>query len=313
MDSIADLQYESFGAGNDFIGLQDKLVDPSVKSIANGFQESFTRLTYMHGLPLIISYLSGAAAAATKGEVLSCFMVAKRQPVTTQHFIVVSAAMKASGLVPGDANSLDVHTFGCMFMKYAQFVLSTASYEQNFVAHGIESLFSAILSGCYSAFEAMASDLWVAAVNHNSTLAKNFLAKNQDKSVNLATLAGYDFDVKHSMGKILKENSRVSFASLNNVRAAYKEAFKTETEPIFESNQDIVLAEKIRHLIAHRGGIVDEEFKGEAGEACPFGEINIGSHLSMTGPLLTRFADACTRTGVQLLMFVDGKMTANVA
>ena len=142
MNLLGDLGYEGFTAGGDFIGLQEKLNNPAVRSLGVSFQNSYTRLVFMHGLPLHIAYWAAAAATATKDrELIDSFGGDSDSKGFADQCRIITVAMKRSGFVPGADEKLNPYAFGTAFMKYAQFILSSAPCEENFIAHGIESIF----------------------------------------------------------------------------------------------------------------------------------------------------------------------------
>ena len=169
---------------------------------------------------------------------------------------------------------------------------------------GIEAIMAAMITAAYAAFETMASDLWIAAVNRHSILAARYLEKT-DKEIKLSALGAYQFNASNAMGKILTETKKVSFQSFNDIKQAYLAAFRSDIESVFSDTRSIYKAEKIRHLIAHRGGIVDSKFSDEMKDFEDLKDIAVGQQLPFSGPLVADQIDACSRLGTSLFIAVD--------
>lgn len=167
-----------------------------------------------------------------------------------------------------------------------------------FIHMGMELLFSNILVGCWMTFEMLATDLWIAAVNarpktlgHNTVLvpsqAKNDAIagskdtpelKKQEPTFRFRTLMEEGFNISEKVGEFLKEQRRVNFDCLRDIRAAYYDAFRVQdhsnkyriSQPLQnlfnKSFDDLKSLEAIRNLIAHRGSVVDTKFKEELEE-----------------------------------------------
>jgi hypothetical protein len=200
-------------------------------------------------------------------------------------------------------------------------------FSDTWIAVAIQSLYSALVIGAYTAFEMAATDIWLAAVNARPrTLAARALefgrgaeshTKAQEPSVPLATLAEYDFDISRNVGEYLRESRRVSFDSLKGIDAAYKAAFRIPedrekrisnvlTDLFRESNADLKALEAVRNLFAHRGGKTDERFRAqirgydEEWYASPLGEP-----VRLDGAHVAKFVTTTVRFSSSLLAFVD--------
>lgn len=130
---------------------------------------------------------------------------------------------------------------------------------------GVKMILAAQITLAWTAFEVLATDLWVAALNDMpNPLASKFAAtkqeKGQEKSLTIAKMASYgnrDFDLSKLMGNILRDN-KADFTSLRSTQFAYEKAFDCKVSA-FDSD-DLKLLELLRNLILHNAGIVDEKF-----------------------------------------------------
>lgn len=179
------------------------------------------------------------------------------------------------------------------------------SSQEKYRTAGIEAILAAMITASYAAFEALAVDLWVAAVDKHSSLASNWTDKNKDKSLTVAELSGVGFNLSNSMGTILTRSRKVAFQSFKDVRSAYDQAFHNGMGDVFSDTTAIYQAEKVRHLIAHRSGLVDEKFQSEMKGCTEYKDVSIGTQIPFNGPLAAKHIDACSRMGTALFMKVD--------
>ena len=173
---------------------------------------------------------------------------------------------------------------------------------------GIEAILAAMITASYAAFETMAADPWVVAVNRHFALFKRYVAKKPDRQIPGPVLASYEGNISQVGGKVLLETGKVKFQTFNDIRNAYGDTFGADIDFIFLDVKDIYETEKVRHLIAHRGGLVDAKFHREMQEqACAdYMNLPVGGQIPFNGPLACRHINACARLGVALFSFVDG-------
>jgi len=161
----------------------------------------------------------------------------------------------------------------------------------------------------WSAFEALASDLWIQAVNSRPDLfAKRVMQQFSEslqrhglssRSIPLGVAAKYSFDLRHHIGDIIADV--IDFTSLDVVRKAYKSAFGID-----EEGQRLLEADRlrklvlIRNLVVHRGGVVDVAFKERTG--CP---DKVGDELTIDEDSASQFVDAVKAAGLYILKLVD--------
>lgn len=116
-----------------------------------------------------------------------------------------------------------------------------------------------------TAFETYLRDTLVDLISNNRKVENRFSQELQ-KDLNYEKIRYYDYDMENIMGYIVAE--KISFYDLNEVDNGYRKIFgKTKGRfSIFESqNQKKRLRKfiKIRHLIVHNAGLVDQKFKKE--------------------------------------------------
>jgi hypothetical protein len=137
-----------------------------------------------------------------------------------------------------------------------------------------------MVSGLWTSFEVLATDLWVTAVNaYPDVYAGRCLARaerGQDsedfdgKQVSVRLLSKYGFDLRQKLGEILRP--KFDFTCLSGQSHAFTAAFgrADELESIF-ADVNLNELEATRHVIVHRAGVADEEFIRRSGSPIPLG------------------------------------------
>ena len=174
------------------------------------------------------------------------------------------------------------------------------------VSVGVEAILAAIITSGYGALETMAGDLWVVAVNRHPQLADNWIDRNEKVQFSGKDVRGYGYDMRRSMGTMLTRTKRVQFKSFNDIKDAYEHAFLRDAEPMFARQSEIWLAGKVRHLIAHRSGIVDHKFHEEMRDIPEYKDVPVDTRIPLNGPLAARHFEACLRQGEAIIRTVDG-------
>ena len=71
------------------------------------------------------------------------------------------------------------------------------------------------------------------------------------------------------------------------------------------SSQEWGVSMAVRHLIAHRGGLVDAKFKSDVKDFPEYFAIEIGNMVPLTGPIVGKHLNACVVFGVSLFNAVN--------
>ncbi len=272
-------------------------------TIAQPFAISLRRIGYLYELPLQLLYWA---------------------EITTQ---IVMLARHRRGLDPDDVSRdedqehneeckkiFDELTKDCTFQNISTlggFRLSVMLGDLSISAgvdpakEGIEAALAAMVMSSYAAFETLAADLWIAAVNRHSMLAANWIDKNSERQLPASVIAGYNFNVSNKMGSVLQDTKKVAFEFLYDIRGNYSDAFKGAIDVAFEPFEELQKAEKTRHLFAHRGGLIDRKFKDDMAKFPEYINAEIGDRLRLTGPVTRNHIDACAKAGCELLIAVD--------
>jgi hypothetical protein len=190
-----------------------------------------------------------------------------------------------------------------------------------YIAPGLDALSSSAVIICWTAFESLAADLWVEAINYSLHLAEEVLnrqqpprrgdssdSRAQEKSIHLHKLAKYGYDLRNKMGFLLRDEKKVQFDQLSYLKAAYKDAFGERSEELFLRYQDLSLIEALRNLFAHRGGIIDENFLKRTKKRKEFGDLSKGAELHLNRSMLQSLVDTTIKCCIELVGLVDGEV-----
>jgi hypothetical protein len=178
------------------------------------------------------------------------------------------------------------------------------------ITKGVRVFFSSLLSASWTAFEAMASDLWTACVNSRPTqLGKQTIfglpqkPSGSDKYISLRFLSKHNFDLRSSLGEVLVK--KFDFTSLSGIAKAYKLAFpKLGTKDILDS-PDLKLLQSYRHVIVHRAGIADQSFI----ETTRLPDVAPEQPIPLDDKSVERMINAAGESGSRLIVLVDQWLT----
>jgi hypothetical protein len=203
---------------------------------------------------------------------------------------------------------------------------------------GVDAFVSLQLVTMWTAFESMAGDLWVAAVNARpASLGKNaftFRPKRSDdaadpttaeietrekesKGVPFHLLAGYGFDLSNSMGDYFKSTKKFDFNRLRGIREMYGATFgpthKNELRDIWGTAEPESLRalELLRNVIVHCGGILDKQFKKQSQDIPSLASLAENEHVPLSEPMLQAFSVTVAERGMKLIRFVDDWLRSN--
>jgi hypothetical protein len=206
-----------------------------------------------------------------------------------------------------------------LLRAYSQEVVRLVSNTDNGQL-ALRVLLTSTVSGAWTAFECLATDTWVAALNARPARLAQKVMDTQGaeegaeglmgKQIPVGLLAKHGFDLRGCMGHLLKP--KFDPTSLPKIKRAYTVAFGNGGDLTrFFDAPELAMLEASRHLIVHRAGVVDEEFEKKAAK---WG-INhtVGVLLPLDGKQVCRLANAAIDAGCKLLSFVDGWMESNPA
>lgn len=198
------------------------------------------------------------------------------------------------------------------------------SRQNAYLGPGLEAVLSAMILDAWTAFEALAGDLWVAAVNTGPKEVFLRVIKQQTdrtegdpteagqaKTIPLKTLAEFGFDLRGRAGELLVRQKKVDFLSLNATVSAYRAAFGSDAPAVFGVHPDLYITEALRNLFAHRGGVMDQKARSQLRKLPDLAATEIGEPVRLSGPLVLARIDPLVRCAVDLCRFVDERSDRN--
>jgi hypothetical protein len=187
---------------------------------------------------------------------------------------------------------------------------------------GPEAWMAAQIIATWTAFEAMAEDLWEAALNAKPNILAKLAGRDKSKPkagddpkrIKLDFIYKYRFKIEDRMGTIFIEDQRYKFDSLKGIRQAYKDAFSQDYGDI-----DNILNAKgldalslIRNNLVHDGGIVDEGLLDRTADLpSAFTGLSIGDHMPLDGDIVADVAGGVMKHGHDLVVAVDNWLVAH--
>ncbi len=166
-----------------------------------------------------------------------------------------------------------------------------------------------LISATWTAFEVLAGDAWQFALNARPTetaqsvLQRLFPTGTPEgisaKGIPLWLAAKYDFDLRQHIGDILK--LRIDFSDINEIRKAYVAAFgeKACLRNALE-DKNLLILEATRHLVVHRGAIVDEKYNKITGQTFP-----VRQPLPLEPAFVSAILRAAIVGGSSIVTFLD--------
>lgn len=200
--------------------------------------------------------------------------------------------------------------------------LCSVSEGHEYTLTGMESLLIALMLQTWTAFEAFVTDTWVVTLNLGpKSFARQVSAaksdnegKDQRKTIPLALIEEFNFDLTKSMGFLLKE--QFDFTRLRNIKDAYIAAFGDSAEPLFDTNNlnpaNVAALEAIRNVFAHRGGRSDAQFR-QLVSKCPASEyyclrdLEDGKKVQIDGAMVRDLWISTCANATALIVFLKGE------
>lgn len=241
--------------------------------IVNTFASSVQEIEHLHGLPLklttypLLEEVKRSQSKTTRKllEIKRVVETFKKNP-NAQALTNVNRELK----LLTEKHKLEVRMVDGLSIRALQQLHKTINRDRT-VASSIQSIFFACALYAWASFESVVKDLWIAAVNARPVqLGERALTEIPDerkeassltrKQISVGLLARCGFDLRFCLGTLLAD--KYEFTGLPGMRAAYFSAFADDTRLKSIFNKPILNElEATRHLIAHRAGIVDEEFR----------------------------------------------------
>ena len=208
-----------------------------------------------------------------------------------------------------------------LFERAFDLIHGRARWKVETLENGIRSNLSSMIIGTWTAFEILASDLWVAAVDAHPYELSQLKAwkwvtqkprerkakKNKPPKCRSSGLPRkYPRILGLKKGKTLAED-KIRFASLRSIKESYMSAFYCHhggIKKVLESRELKVLA-SVRNLLVHKSGIVDGRFLKQINGTSSFLRQPVGRRLPICGQTTGDFVESGFRCSSNLIKEVD--------
>lgn len=181
---------------------------------------------------------------------------------------------------------------------------------------GIEALFSTVIIDSWTAFENLASDLWVVAVDKGpkEIASRAFLSKQlrtPEDQITPKTIHKLEHDLKEQPGSWLREVGKVSFQRLDDIKLFYAEVFGKDVKKLFDEVDGgyIVALSAFRNALIHNAGKADKKFLERVARFPEFRNIPTKEEFLLDGEVVARLRNAAINLGQKLIQFVDNQLT----
>lgn len=281
-----------------FQGLLEHLTVPFLKPIAEGFFENIRQVESLIQMPLMMF-----AMLEVDGQISEQFRsLALNYWSRGEGFTSFLEASKTISVSPVKQPDFIERT-----LKRQDEVLSIPRCGE-MLKTSMEVLYRAGVSESWTALECLATDLWVTSLNEEpTTLAQRAISTLEaqepgeitSKHISVGLAARHGFDLRRCLGTVLK--AKFDFTGVSGIQKAYK-VFMPNDEFIQKilAQPELGELEATRHVIVHRAGRVDEDYRRRTGSQLPVGEV-----LTFTKEQSVKFSYVSAHAGTGLLAFVN--------
>lgn len=204
-----------------------------------------------------------------------------------------------------DQNNKLIFKYG---VQYIEFLLEESKHMQD----SMEALLSFIILGSWTAFESLAADLWVVAVDTGPKEIRLRLASSNkllksDENIDVKKLLTLEYDPSRNFGSSLRELGRVSFQKLEYIKRFYSIAFDRDFNKLFTDIEGgyIFALSAFRNALTHNAGKADANFVKQVAAFEEFRKIKPGDPLLLDGEIVRKLQNASLTLGTDLVQFVD--------
>lgn len=180
---------------------------------------------------------------------------------------------------------------------------------------GPEAWMASQIIASWTAFEAMAGDLWEASLNIKPATLAKLAGRSKSarhpiddaRRIKLDWLHKYQFDLSKVMGTIFLEEKRHSFDSLDGIREAYNDAFSEDGDIVKSTINAKALdaISLIRNNLVHNGGIIDAPYLKRSADLPTEALGQEGTAIQIDGALVAKVIGPTIELGNTLLTAVD--------
>jgi hypothetical protein len=301
---LRDLRLEECTQAFQGYGQFPPLKTPALRRAGRAYQRNVKRV-YSFALFVPAAVASGITAGILGGQVAAALRGQDERTIDA----AISRRVRAHML----ARTRKLTRGGTEAKAIVDHELTLAFRQLNKIAYGnadgAEGWLAAQITNTWTAFEAMAADLWEAALNAKpkglANLSGRKHEKKEDRRISLSWLQSNNYNLSRKMGTVLKE--QYHFDSLSEIRRAYSDAFPRTVPKVHSALSDKALdaISLIRNVLVHNGGIIDREYLDGVAHLPPEAIGPLNSPIKLDGPLVGEIVGPVLKIGYDLVTSVD--------
>jgi len=184
----------------------------------------------------------------------------------------------------------------------------------------MQALLSTVVLESWTAFETLASDLWVTAVDKGPKEVRLRVANSSrllkpDDNIGPKELLDAEHDPSSNYGSSLRELGRVSFQKLDYIKRFYSIAFDYNFDKLFNEAEGgyITALSAFRNVLIHNSSKADKKFLKQVEPFPDFKQIAKDDSLALDGETVLKLRNSAMLLGQELIKFVDNILTPKAA
>ena len=213
-----------------------------------------------------------------------------------------------------------------------EYIIQLCNVVPQIVA-GLDVVLASSITGSWTAFEVLAGDLWVAAVNahpHTLSVMKGKLVNweipkaargtedtNRESGnkkggetgpqISVKWLEFHNYNVSQKMGTLLRQRKTADFQTVWDIREAYARAFESDYSAIRNSLADESLdhLSALRNVLVHKAGKADDKFVEDIAGCEHFASISERDPVILDGEIVADLVWSVVNQASSLLSAVD--------
>lgn len=266
---------------------------PALHPVGKAFVTNLTRMSSLAVMPIEIAYR------------------AKRDQ-QIEDYLALKANLEVPPLLHADAEN--IAALQANAVNYVEHLI----HSSKGMLQSLEAVLASLITGSWTAFEVLASDLWVAGVDHAPAevvarlhVASDKLFERPDDNIRPETVHEVNIDARTHYGSFLRAIGKVSFQKLHKIKAYYEAAFGFDAAKLFDDTEDgyIYALSAVRNVLTHSSGKADKQFQKQVERFPELRAIQIGDEVLIDGSLVIKLRTAAAVLGAALLHYVDDIIT----
>ncbi|QEL16352.1 hypothetical protein [Limnoglobus roseus] len=314
----------------------ENLPHEGIRAIGESFDANLRRIRMAATLPHIIRTITRHSAQYSADAAHEVWGDDARKPhgpsdPKWQEFVgKINTRFEARANAP--ATTKDAEEAFDLDIGFLNLLESLPSNDSLNCSDGFRAIKAGAVAGIWTAFEILASDLWVEALNSHpaeladlagknpkamprdreplpATATRNPRGPNEERLLRVDYLRLHGYNLSRSMGTILSE--KYNFQTLDGMREAYVRAFCESHSGVREAilHPSVKALAETRHAITHKAGKADPKFMMAHGHCAElssaFPNAESGKLLDISGEVVAKLTKPVVEQAIKLLLEVS--------